>query len=158
MPEYVNLRGHQIYNYEWDSGNTDNEALLLLHGGLSQTSHWDYAIVPELEDDFHIYAYDRTGHGYTGDQAGSFHFEFQTNTWSLFSRLFISIFKYFKKFFINIFSHSYFRTILLFLSEFTRALKRSLLQQNIVNQKIYNLLSLLLCNKKQYHIYLIFSS
>ena len=79
MPEYINLRGHQIYNYEWDNGNSENEALVLLHGGLSQTSHWDYAIVPDLEEDFHIYAYDRTGHGYTGDQAGSFHFEFQTN-------------------------------------------------------------------------------
>jgi pimeloyl-ACP methyl ester carboxylesterase len=74
MPEYIDLRGHQLYNYEWDN---DGEAVVLLHGGLSQTSHWDYTIVPQLEDDFHIFAYDRTGHGYTGDQPGSFHFDFQ---------------------------------------------------------------------------------
>ena len=35
-------------------------------------------MVPPLEDDFHVYAYDRTAHGFTGDQAGSLHFEFQT--------------------------------------------------------------------------------
>jgi len=77
MPEYINLRGHEIYNYEWDNGASDCESVVLLHGGLSQTSHWDYAMVPALEDEFHVYGYDRTGHGYTGDQAGSFHFDFQ---------------------------------------------------------------------------------
>ncbi len=76
MPEYVNLRGHQLYNYEWDN---DGEALLLLHGGLSKTSSWDYLMVPALEDEFHLFAYDRTGHGFTGDQAGSLHFEFQAH-------------------------------------------------------------------------------
>jgi pimeloyl-ACP methyl ester carboxylesterase len=33
--------------------------------------------VPALEDDFHVFAYDRTAHGFTGDRAGSLHFEFQ---------------------------------------------------------------------------------
>ena len=74
MPEYVNLRGHQIYNYEWDA---EGEAVLLLHGGLSKTSSWDYLMVPPLEDGFHCFAYDRTGHGFTGDQNGSLHFKFQ---------------------------------------------------------------------------------
>lgn len=74
MPAYVDLRGHQIYNYEWDR---EAEALVLLHGGLSKTSSWDYLMVPPLEDEFHIFAYDRTGHGFTGDRAGSLHFEFQ---------------------------------------------------------------------------------
>ena len=74
MPEYVNLRGHQVYNYEWDH---EGEAVVLLHGGLSKTSSWDYLMVPPLEDEFHIFAYDRTGHGFTGDQIGSLHFEFQ---------------------------------------------------------------------------------
>lgn len=74
MPAYVDLRGHQIYNYEWDR---EGEALVLLHGGLSKTSSWDYLMVPPLEDEFHIFAYDRTGHGFTGDRAGSLHFEFQ---------------------------------------------------------------------------------
>ena len=74
MPEYINLRNHQVYNYEWEH---DGEAVVLLHGGLSKTSSWDYLMVPPLEDDFHVFAYDRTGHGFTADQPGSLHFEFQ---------------------------------------------------------------------------------
>ena len=74
MPDYVNLRGHQIYTYEWER---DGEAVVLLHGGLSKTSSWDYLMVPPLEDEFHVFAYDRTAHGFTGDQPGSLHFEFQ---------------------------------------------------------------------------------
>ena len=75
MPEYINLRGHQIYSYEWEN---DGEAVVLLHGGLSKTSSWDYILVPPLEDEFHVFAYDRTAHGFTGDQPGSLHFDFQT--------------------------------------------------------------------------------
>jgi pimeloyl-ACP methyl ester carboxylesterase len=75
MPEYMNLRNHQVYNYEWEH---DGEAVVLLHGGLSKTSAWDYLMVPPLEDQFHVFAYDRAGHGFTGDQPGSLHFEFQT--------------------------------------------------------------------------------
>ncbi len=75
MPDYINLRGHQVYNYEWES---DGEAVVLLHGGLSKTSSWDYLMVPPLEDEFHVFAYDRTAHGFTGDLPGSLHFEFQT--------------------------------------------------------------------------------
>ena len=56
MPEYINLRNHQVYNYEWDH---EGEAVVLLHGGLSKTSAWDYLMVPPLEDQFHIFAYDR---------------------------------------------------------------------------------------------------
>ncbi|MBF8252399.1 MAG: putative pimeloyl-ACP methyl ester carboxylesterase [Actinobacteria bacterium] len=75
MPDYVSLRGHQIYSYEWEN---DGEAVVLLHGGLSKTSSWDYILVPPLEDEFHIFAYDRTAHGFTGDQDDSLHFDFQT--------------------------------------------------------------------------------
>ena len=74
MPDYVNLRGHQVYNYEWES---DGEAVVLLHGGLSKTSSWNYLLVPPLEDEFHVFGYDRTAHGFTGDQKGSLHFDFQ---------------------------------------------------------------------------------
>ena len=74
MPEYINLRGHETYSYEWDN---DGEAVVLLHGGLSKTSSWDYILVPALEDDFHVFGYDRAGHGFTGDKQGSLHFEFQ---------------------------------------------------------------------------------
>lgn len=74
MPEYINLRGHQTYSFHWPS---QGEALVLLHGGLSQTDHWDYTVLPAIEGRFNIYAYDRTGHGYTADREGSMHFEFQ---------------------------------------------------------------------------------
>ena len=76
MPDYISLRGHQVYTYEWEH---DGEAVILLHGGMSKTSSLDYILVPALEDDFHVFAYDRTAHGFTGDQVGSLHFEFQTN-------------------------------------------------------------------------------
>jgi pimeloyl-ACP methyl ester carboxylesterase len=74
MPEYLKVDGHDLYCYEWEN---DGEAVVLLHGGLSKTSSWDYLLVPALEDDFHVFAYDRTAHGFTGDRAGSLHFEFQ---------------------------------------------------------------------------------
>lgn len=74
MPSYINLRGHKIYSYEWSN---NGEACVLLHGGTSQTSHWDYTVLPSVEDEFHVYAYDRAGHGYTADQIESYHFEYQ---------------------------------------------------------------------------------
>ena len=76
MGSYINLRGHQVFSYEWPH---DGEAVVLLHGGLSQTSHWDTNILPAVEDSFNVFGYDRTGHGFTGDRNGSFHFDFQTN-------------------------------------------------------------------------------
>lgn len=71
---YLDLRGHQIFSYEW--GN-NGEAALLLHGGLSQTSHFDHTVLPALETTHHVFAYDRTAHGFTADREGSMHFEFQ---------------------------------------------------------------------------------
>ena len=74
MPEYVNVRGHQIYSYEWEN---NGEACVLLHGGTSQTSHWDYTVLPSVEEDFHVYAYDRAGHGFSADQVESYYFKYQ---------------------------------------------------------------------------------
>jgi pimeloyl-ACP methyl ester carboxylesterase len=74
MPSYINLRGHQVYSYAWP---TAGESVLLLHGGLSQTDHWDYTVLPALDNKFNVFAFDRTGHGFTADQSGSFHFDFQ---------------------------------------------------------------------------------
>ena len=76
MPKYIELNKHQVFAYEWDN---NGEAVVLLHGGLSQTSHWDSYILPAIEDDFHPFAYDRTAHGFTGDRAGSLHFDYQTD-------------------------------------------------------------------------------
>ena len=74
MAGYINLRGHEVHSYEWAN---NGEALLLLHGGLSQTSHFDESVLPAVEDKFHVFGYDRTGHGFTGNREGSMHFEFQ---------------------------------------------------------------------------------
>ena len=74
MADYINLRGHDVHSYEWAN---NGEALLLLHGGLSQTSHFDESVLPAVEDKFHVFGYDRSGHGYTGNREGSMHFEFQ---------------------------------------------------------------------------------
>ena len=74
MPDYIDLRGYQVYSYEWEN---NGEAVVLLHGGLSQTSHWDYVLTPDLEPDFHLFAYDRSGHGFTADLPESFHFKYQ---------------------------------------------------------------------------------
>ncbi len=72
--KYIDIAGHQVYCYEWDN---NGEAVVLLHGGLSQTSHWDAEVLPAVEDQFHPFAYDRTAHGFTGDRVGSLHFEYQ---------------------------------------------------------------------------------
>ena len=74
MPQYLNVDGHQVYSYEWDN---NGEAVLLLHGGLSQTSHWDQNMLPAIEDQFHVFGYDRTANGFTGDREGSLHFDYQ---------------------------------------------------------------------------------
>lgn len=75
MGDYVDLRGHQIWNVEWPNSG---QAVVLLHGGLSATEDWDKYILPAVESSFHVFAYDRTGQGRTSDQVGSLHFSFQT--------------------------------------------------------------------------------
>lgn len=75
MSHYLNLRGHAIWHAEWEN---NGEALVILHGGLSATEDCDSYLLPAFENTHHVFAYDRTGQGRTGDQAGSLHFEFQT--------------------------------------------------------------------------------
>ena len=75
MAQYLDVAGHQLYCYEWEN---NGEAVLMLHGGLSQTSHWDSQVLPAIEDDFHPFAYDRTAHGFSGDREGSLHFDYQS--------------------------------------------------------------------------------
>jgi pimeloyl-ACP methyl ester carboxylesterase len=74
MVGYISLRGHEIYSYEWAN---NGEAVLLLHGGLSQTSHFADSVLPVIEGSYHPFGYDRTAHGFTADREGSMHFQFQ---------------------------------------------------------------------------------
>ena len=71
---YLDLRGHQTWSTEFAN---NGEPLLSLHGGLSASHRWDYLILPAVEDDHHVYSYDRTAHGRTGIRPGFYHFEFQ---------------------------------------------------------------------------------
>lgn len=73
--QFVNLRGRDIWNSEWAN---NGDALVLLHGGLSATEDFDKYLLPACEGKHHVFAYDRTAHGRTGDQPGSLHFDFQT--------------------------------------------------------------------------------
>lgn len=73
MPEYLKVDGHDLYCYEWEN---EGEAVVLLHGGLSQTAHWASQIVPDLED-YHVFAYDRSSHGFTSYRQESINFKYQ---------------------------------------------------------------------------------
>lgn len=72
--QYTEVSGHQLFTYEWANSG---EAVVLLHGGLSQSSHYFPYILPAIEKDFHAFAYDRTAHGFSGDREGSLHFDYQ---------------------------------------------------------------------------------
>jgi len=74
MAGYVNLRGHQVWSYEWPN---NGDPLVLLHGGMSATEDFDKYLLPAVENKHHVFAYDRSGQGRTGDQEGSLHFDFQ---------------------------------------------------------------------------------
>jgi pimeloyl-ACP methyl ester carboxylesterase len=72
--KYLNVSGYPLWSFEWAN---NGEAVLLLHGGLSHTDSFADVMVTPLQDSFHLYAYDRAGHGRSADQPGSFYFNFQ---------------------------------------------------------------------------------
>jgi pimeloyl-ACP methyl ester carboxylesterase len=72
--KYLSISGYPLWSFEWDN---NGEAVLLLHGGLSNTDSFADVIIPPLQDSFHLFAYDRAGHGRSADQPGSFYFDFQ---------------------------------------------------------------------------------
>jgi pimeloyl-ACP methyl ester carboxylesterase len=72
--KYLNIAGYPLWSFEWTK---NGEPVLLLHGGLSDTDSFADVMVAPLESDFHLFAYDRAGHGRSADQPGSFHFDFQ---------------------------------------------------------------------------------
>jgi pimeloyl-ACP methyl ester carboxylesterase len=72
--KYLTVSGYPLWSFEWTN---DGEVVLLLHGGLSDTDSFAEVIVSPLEDSFHLFGYDRAGHGRSADQPGSFYFDFQ---------------------------------------------------------------------------------
>jgi pimeloyl-ACP methyl ester carboxylesterase len=75
---YISLRGQQIWSSESKPrfSKVSSVPVLLLHGGMSQSEGFDGRLRPAVSG-FHVYSYDRAGHGRSPDQKGSFHFEFQ---------------------------------------------------------------------------------
>ena len=72
--KYLEIAGYPLWSYEWASSG---EPVLLLHGGLSDTDSYAEVMVSPLKNLFHLFAYDRAGHGRSADQPGSFYFDFQ---------------------------------------------------------------------------------
>ena len=73
---YIDLRGQQIWASQAKPLFGAKESVLLLHGGMSKSEGFDNRLLPSVKG-FHVYSYDRAGHGRTPDQPGSFHFDFQ---------------------------------------------------------------------------------
>lgn len=72
--KYLDIAGYPLWSYEWENYG---EPVLLLHGGLSDTDSYAEVMVSPLQNSFHLFAYDRAGHGRSADQPGSFYFNFQ---------------------------------------------------------------------------------
>ena len=72
--KYLSVSGYPLWSFEWAN---NGEVVLLLHGGLSDTDSFADVMVEPLQDSFHLFAYDRAGHGRSADQPGSFYFDFQ---------------------------------------------------------------------------------
>jgi pimeloyl-ACP methyl ester carboxylesterase len=75
MQRHINLRGHDVFTFQWSKRG---EPLVILHGGLSHSEKTKEYLLPAVKRNFKVFAYDRTGHGRTANQKGSFHFNFQT--------------------------------------------------------------------------------
>jgi pimeloyl-ACP methyl ester carboxylesterase len=75
MQRNINLRGHDIYTFQWSKRG---EPLVILHGGLSHSEKTKKYLLPAVKRNFKVFAYDRTGHGRTANRKGSFHFNFQS--------------------------------------------------------------------------------
>jgi pimeloyl-ACP methyl ester carboxylesterase len=75
MQRNINLRGHNVFTFQWSKRG---EPLVILHGGLSHSEKTKKYLLPAVKRNFKVFAYDRTGHGRTANQKGSFHFNFQT--------------------------------------------------------------------------------
>jgi pimeloyl-ACP methyl ester carboxylesterase len=71
MATYVTVGGHPTWV---DDRGGPREAVLLLHGGLSNSDQLLNSIGPGLQDRYRVVAFDRRGHGYTSDSDADFHY------------------------------------------------------------------------------------
>jgi len=68
----IELLGHRTWA-KVPKGRGDT--VLLLHGGMSSSASMLHSVGPGLARDFHIAAFDRRGHGRTGDTPAPFHYD-----------------------------------------------------------------------------------
>ncbi len=71
MGEYIDIAGHRTWVEQTGSGD---ETVVLLHGGLSSCDDLLGTVGPTLAEHFRIVAFDRRGHGRTGDTDAPFHY------------------------------------------------------------------------------------
>jgi pimeloyl-ACP methyl ester carboxylesterase len=69
--EHVDIGGHPTWVE--DRGRGD-QAVLVLHGGMSNSDFLLGAFGDALADRYRVVAFDRRGHGYTSDRAAPFHY------------------------------------------------------------------------------------
>ena len=72
MGEYVDIGGHPTWVERRGGGDG---AVLVLHGGMSNSDFLLDAFGDALADRYRVVAFDRRGHGYTSDSAAPFHYE-----------------------------------------------------------------------------------
>ncbi|MBT8163179.1 MULTISPECIES: alpha/beta fold hydrolase [Arthrobacter] len=72
MAGYVDIGGHPTWV---DDSGGPGAALLLLHGGMSNSDDLLRSIGGDLSKDYRVVAFDRRGHGRTADTEGAFDYE-----------------------------------------------------------------------------------
>ncbi len=72
MGEHIDIGGHPTWVEDRGGGD---KAVLVLHGGMSNSDFLLDAFGDALADRYRVVAFDRRGHGYTSDTASPFHYE-----------------------------------------------------------------------------------
>jgi pimeloyl-ACP methyl ester carboxylesterase len=69
---YTDIGGHRTW---FADSHGAGECVLMLHGGLSDSEGMLDALEPAISDRFRVVAFDRRGHGRTGDTEAAFHYD-----------------------------------------------------------------------------------
>jgi pimeloyl-ACP methyl ester carboxylesterase len=75
MGDYIDIGGHPTWVETAGQQGNGSETVLLLHGGLSNSDELLNTIGAALAETYRVVAFDRRGHGRTGDTAGPFHYD-----------------------------------------------------------------------------------
>ena len=75
MGDYIEILGHPTWVETTGQQGDGAETVLLLHGGLSNSDALLDTIGGSLADTYRVVAFDRRGHGRTGDTEAPFHYD-----------------------------------------------------------------------------------